>query len=331
MSDGQYENRHQFKEDLDLIVANCKAYNGEGSPVFEAAVEFEKVFTGRKQIPTYFSPSCFRDADLHTLHVKEWARVEKTLSKKAQTGPESLPAPPTALKFNIKRPSIPSVDLTANGTVAGDASRPSLSIRTKDYAPPVIADKPKSAMKPGAKRQQKPQTGEVNYDILDALATSPPPAAKQKKVKIVNSSKPPPVLPPKPKVNDGGPLPTVTISKPVITLKRKLEPDTERYERRPSPMAPAETVTPAVIPNLTAAPTPVNAQRLTEKGWTQDRTPFKRVRALRLLRDLVDRYRLLVSHDVIATRTAYTEPNYDCQFYPKPDEMIAPKSVSVSF
>lgn len=48
LSDGQYQNRHQFKEDLDLVVFNCKTYNGEGSLVFDAAVEFEKVFTGRK-------------------------------------------------------------------------------------------------------------------------------------------------------------------------------------------------------------------------------------------------------------------------------------------
>jgi len=46
--DGQYENRHQFRDDLDLIVTNCKTYNGEGSPIFNAAVEFEKVFTDRE-------------------------------------------------------------------------------------------------------------------------------------------------------------------------------------------------------------------------------------------------------------------------------------------
>jgi hypothetical protein len=46
--DGQYENRHQFRDDLELIVTNCKTYNGEGSPIFNAAVEFERVFTGRE-------------------------------------------------------------------------------------------------------------------------------------------------------------------------------------------------------------------------------------------------------------------------------------------
>jgi hypothetical protein len=47
--DGQYQDRHQFKDDLDLIVANCKIYNGEGSLIFNAAVEFEKVFTDREK------------------------------------------------------------------------------------------------------------------------------------------------------------------------------------------------------------------------------------------------------------------------------------------
>jgi hypothetical protein len=48
LMDGQYENRHQFREDLELIVSNCKAYNGENSIVYNAAVEFEKVFRNRE-------------------------------------------------------------------------------------------------------------------------------------------------------------------------------------------------------------------------------------------------------------------------------------------
>jgi hypothetical protein len=285
LSDGQYENRHQFKEDLDLIVHNCKTYNGEGSLVFEAAVEFEKVFTGRK---------CFWSSDrcpgqhAYTLSRSEWARVEKTLSKKAQTGPETVPAATTALKFNIKRPSVPNLTVTATGDEIGDSSaKPSLSVRTKDYAHPGSADKPRSAMKAGIKRQRETPAEEPK-EIFTPLANSPP---AKKKVKIVRPSV---SILPKLKVSQPEPEPSAAVHKPVITLKRKLEAEPERSESRPSPgasMEPAQAMTSDGI----AGPDRGNVKRLTEMGWTKDRTPFKRVRALRLIRDYMDKYRLLVS------------------------------------
>jgi hypothetical protein len=56
-------------------------------------------------------------------------------------------------------------------------------------------------------------------------------------------------------------------------------------------MEPAQAMTSDGI----AGPDRGNVKRLTEMGWTKDRTPFKRVRALRLIRDYMDKYRLLVS------------------------------------
>lgn len=217
------------------------------------------------------------------------------MSKKAQNGAEPLTAPLPALKFNVKRPSV-TLDVGRNDTETGDSVGTPLGIRTKDYAPLVAGDKPKSAMKAGAKRQSKAQANEVDYDMLDALATSPPPTAKLKKVKIAGPSKPLAVVPPELKITNGETVPAITISKPVITLKRKHEVEPGPIEHRPAPLAVPVSVQTTTIPESTPVPAPVNVKRLTEKGWTQDRTPFKRVRAAKLLRDLGEKYKVLVSH-----------------------------------
>jgi hypothetical protein len=77
-------------------------------------------------------------------------------------------------------------------------------------------------------------------------------------------------------------------------LKRKFDIDTAKIEAVKIDVTPSATIPTTSLQTESVVP-PFNVKRMTEKGWTADRTPFKRLRALKLLRDLSEKYRVLVS------------------------------------
>jgi hypothetical protein len=224
----------------------------------------------------------------------EWARVEKTLTKKAQNGTDPTGAINPTLRLNVKRPVGTGVPVQ----VAQSIEPVSSDIRAKDFAPGAT-EKLKSAMKNGSKRASKLESREVNSDIMDALREEPNSdvmSNKTKKVKIVGMSKPPSGITPKIKFSSVETGSTATAPKAIISLKRKLEGDNVSTDRLlpPSPMPVAVPAIPMQVEQNVLA---FNSKHLTEKGFTVDRTPFKRVRALKLLRELSNSYRVLVSFE----------------------------------
>ena len=152
-------------------------------------------------------------------------------------------------------------------------------------------------MKNGSKRVSKFETREVNNDIMDALREEPNSDAisnKTKKVKIVGLSKPPSGSTPKIKFSNIEAGSASTAPKAILSLKRKLEADGVSTDRPPPPSTIPITV-PAIPMQVEQNAPAFNSKRLTEKGLTVDRTPFRRVRALKLLHYLREKYRVLVS------------------------------------
>lgn len=225
----------------------------------------------------------------------EWARVEKTLTKKAQNGTDATGAINPTLRLNVKRPigtALPvqnpqSIELVPN------------VVRAKDFASGAAVEKPKSAMKNGSKRVSKPEIREVNTDIMEALREEPNSdvmSNKTKKVKIIGLSKPPSGTTPKIKFSNVEASSSATTPKAIISLKRKLDGDSASTDRLlPTPPMPAAV--PAIPIHLEQNVVAFNSKHLTEKGFTVDHTPFKRLRALKLLRELSSSYRVLVSFE----------------------------------
>jgi hypothetical protein len=219
-------------------------------------------------------------------------RVEKTLTKKAQDVTEPVVAANPTLKLNVKRPSASS---GPNHATNGLEPTP-VVVRAKDFVQSTPVERPRSAMKNGNKRQPKPESREVNSEILDAFeeeSNTLPNPGKLKRVKIVHVDKPS-LVTPKIRLSNPEVAAPPSTPKPTNPLKRKLEIDIARINNAELHVAPSASI-PATPSQVESAVPPFNVKRLTEKGWTADRTPFKRVRASKLLRDLSEKYRVLVS------------------------------------
>lgn len=267
LMDGQYQNRHQFREDLELIVSNCRFYNDEQSVVYGASIEFEKLFK------------------------TQWARVEKTLTKKAQAE-QAAPQGETTLHLNVK----PIVESVPAQPAAAEPMVP--VVRVKDHAQPAVNSKQKTGPKLTIKKASRTDGEDVNTDIMDALGDTTP--LKPKKIKISTqlangqSSAPTPT----PKLKISKPVnhsASKTETPPSSSLKRKLESSSTKADisTRETPKAASPPLPPPKLDNSHAPPE--NVKRLTQKGLTADRTPFKKVRALKWLRELSTQFRVLVS------------------------------------
>jgi hypothetical protein len=230
------------------------------------------------------------------VYFSEWSKVEKTLFKKAQVDTvNASPVPPATLKLNVKRPSVSSGVGEVRDSVPVAEQAP-VSVRMKDFAQPSLVVKPKLIVKPNVVRLPKPVKDDVGSEIMEALGTTESrPVPKVKKVKIAGNGEVQsnPVVS-KLKMNNG-PKNGTTASAVQIqapSLKRKIDNVTAPPVAPTPQRSEAEPLAP--LPHQIAQP-PENVKRLTERGWTVDSTPFKRVRALKLLKDLSGQFFVLVS------------------------------------
>ncbi|KAM0754710.1 hypothetical protein T439DRAFT_120001 [Meredithblackwellia eburnea MCA 4105] len=181
---GQYNNRHQFRDDFKLIIANAYKYNGRGNGnlVSDNADKLDKAFD------------------------KTWDRAEETLRRMAEQGPPAgkPPKPPKVARpqpVPVQEPTLETSEEHSNdvqfavpAVPAPSTSGRTLSFKLSTSASQVSTPQPQPPPPPPAPTPDpiKPSGFKITLGGSSMTANPPPPAVepppKPKKVKIPKST-----------------------------------------------------------------------------------------------------------------------------------------------